>query len=218
VTTTQAPQPCVVFVQQTICAIFSTPVLLGAALFFGLASTSRGDIGVADATLTASFYSDASCLLNIESFVRSGQTVIDADVDSEGSRMLIHCDTEDGRRLTILARGDSLNVEQRATLLNREEIAEGEYGMIAWLTRSGIHYTDDSAPRRYIIGGAVKLRSSPPMDIAGSAINSSKQSFASINGVLESMIKPDDAGLQHLPQSEQPNESSTDNQVGEQTQ
>jgi len=58
--------------------------------------------------------------------------------------MHIHCDTEDGRRLTLLARGDSLNVAQRAPLLDREQISNGEFGMIAWLSRSGIHYSDDS--------------------------------------------------------------------------
>lgn len=153
-------------------------------------------ISVADATLDASFYSDASCLLTIDAFVQSGKTVIDADVDAEGSRMLIHCDTEDGRRLTLLARGDSLNVAQRAPLLDRKEIAEGEFGMIAWLTRSGVHYTDDSAPRRYVIGGSVKLRKSPPLDVAGAALNSSRQSFASINGVLEPIIKSDEQNQQ----------------------
>lgn len=153
-------------------------------------------ISVADATLDASFYSDASCLLTIDALVQSGKTVIDADVDAEGSRMLIHCDTEDGRRLTLLARGDSLNVAQRAPLLGRKEIAEGEFGMIAWLTRSGVHYTDDSAPRRYVIGGSVKLRKSPPLDVAGAALNSSRQSFASINGVLEPIIKSDEQSQQ----------------------
>lgn len=172
-------------------------------------------IGVADASLEASFYSDASCLLTINMFVQPGKTVIDADVDAEGSRMLIHCDTEDGRRLTLLARGDSLNVEQRAPLLGREEIAEGETGMLAWLTRSGVHYTDDSAPRRYVIGGSVKLRKSPPADVAGAALNSSRQSFASINGVLESIIKSDGQNLQQSSTVEPlplGNESSSDSE------
>ena len=155
----------------------------------GFATTA---IGVADAALDATFYSDASCLLTIDTFVQSGKTVIDADVDANGSRMLIHCDTDDGRRLTLLARGDALNVEQRAPLLGREDIAEGEFGMIAWLTRAGVHYTDDTVPRRYVIGGSVKLSKSPPLDMAGSALNSSRQSFASINGVLEPVIKSDD--------------------------
>ena len=154
----------------------------------GFATTA---IGVADAKLDATFYSDASCLLTIDTFVQSGKTVIDADVDEDGSRMLIHCDTDDGRRLTLLARGDALNVEQRAPLLGREDIAEGEFGMIAWLTRAGVHYTDDTAPRRYVIGGSVKLSKSPPLDEAGSAMTSSRQSFASITGVLEPVIKSD---------------------------
>ena len=166
--------------------------LLLAPIAPGMANNS---ISVADAQLNAAFYSDASCLLTIDTFVQSGKTLIDADVDAEGSRMLIHCDTDDGRRLTILARGDALNMEQRAPLLNREEIVEGEFGMIAWLTRAGAHYTDDTAPRRYVIGGSVKLRKSPPLDADGSALNSGKQSFASINGILEPIIKSDGQNL-----------------------
>ena len=157
-------------------------------------------IGVGDARLSASFYSDASCLLTINAFVQSGTTVIDADVDAAGSRMLLHCDTEDGRRLTLLARGDSLNVAQRAPLLNREEIEEGDFGMLAWLTRSGVHYSDDDAPRRYVIGGSVTMRKSPPTAVAGTALNSSKQSFASINGVLESIVKSGQQNVQQTPQ------------------
>ena len=161
-------------------------------LFLSVPSVAAVSISVADAKLDATFYSDASCLLTIDSLVQAGKTVIDADVGAEGSRMLIHCDTDDGRRLTLLARGDALNLEQRAPLLGREDIAEGEFGMIAWLTRAGVHYTDDTVPRRYVIGGSVKLSKSPPLDMAGSALNSSRQSFASVNGVLEPVLKPDD--------------------------
>lgn len=177
-------------------------------LLLGSAAVSySATISVADAQLDASFYSDSSCLLTIDAFVQSGKTVIDADVDEEGSRMLIHCDTDDGRRLTLLARGDSLNVAQRAPLLSREAIADGEYGMIAWLTRSGVHYTDDSAPRRYVIGGSVKLRKSPPADVAGVALNSSRQSFASINGVLEPIVKSDVSPVVQL--VEEPDDSNS---------
>ena len=166
-------------------------------------------IGVADARLSASFYSDASCLLTIDAFVQSGTTVIDADVDAAGSRMLLHCDTEDGRRLTLLARGDSLNVAQRAPLLNREEIEDGDFGMLAWLTRSGVHYSDDDAPRRYVIGGSVKMRKSPPIAVAGTALNSSKQSFASINGVLESIVKSGRQSVTQTPKTAVANDSNS---------
>jgi len=167
-------------------------VIAFTALCLCAPSIASVSISVADAKLDATFYSDASCLLTIDSLVQAGKTVIDADVGAEGSRMLIHCDTDDGRRLTLLARGDALNLEQRAPLLGREDIAEGEFGMIAWLTRAGVHYTDDTVPRRYVIGGSVKLSKSPPLDMAGSAVNSSRQSFASVNGVLEPVLKPDD--------------------------
>lgn len=145
-------------------------------------------IPVSDASLSAAFYSDSSCLLTIDSNAQAGKTIIDADVDDDGSRMLIHCDTEDGRRLTLLARGDSLNVSQRVPLLTRAEIEEGEFGMIAWLTRSGVHYSDDSVPRRYVISGSVLLRKSPPLQIADSALHSQRHAFGRVTGVLEPLL------------------------------
>lgn len=174
-------------------------------------AASANSIGVADASLEASFYSDASCMLTIDKFVQFGQTVIDADVGDEGMRMLIHCDTEDGRRLTLLARGDTLNVSQRADLLDRYQVAAGEPGMIAWLTRSGVKFADDTAPRRHVIGGSVKLSKSPPSHTSGAAINAGKQSFASINGVLESIIKSDDQGTQQAKQAAE-NKKAADTQ------
>lgn len=146
-------------------------------------------ITVADASLSAAFYSDSSCLLTIDSSSRPGKTVIDANVDGEVSRMLIHCDTVDGRRLTLLARGDALNVAQRAPLLSREEIEEGDVGMIAWLTRSGVHYSDDSAPRRYVIAGSVFLRKSPPVQASGNALHSQRHAFGRLVGILEPLLK-----------------------------
>jgi hypothetical protein len=155
------------------------------------ASYAETSITVADASLDAAFYPDGSCLLTVDALVQSGKTIIDADVDDVGSRMLIHCDTQEGRRLTLLARGDALNVSQRVPLLTREQIQEDEFGMIAWLTRSGVHYADDSAPRRYVIAGNVILRKSPPDAAAGFALHAQRRSFAQVSGVLEPIIKTD---------------------------
>lgn len=174
-----------------------------AVMHYSAFASNANTIGVADASLEASFYSDASCMLTIDKFVQYGKTAIDADVGDEGMRMLIHCDTEDGRRLTLLARGDTLNVSQRADLLDRDRVAAGDPGMIAWLTRSGVKFADDTAPRRHVIGGSVKLRKSPPAHTLGAATNAGKQSFASINGVLESIIKSDDQGNQQTSETEQ---------------
>lgn len=146
-------------------------------------------VTVADASLSAAFYSDSSCLLTIDTSVEVGKTVIDANVGDGGSRMLIHCDTSSGRRLTLLAKGDALNVSQKVTLLNREQITEGESGMIAWLTRSGVTYVDDKAPRRYVVAGGVLLRKSPPAEVAGAGLNSLRQPFARISGLLEPILK-----------------------------
>lgn len=173
--------------------VSATAVMLLQAVGIATAAYSAETITVADAPLTLDYYSDGSCLLTVDDVVQTGQTVIDADVDDVGSRMLLHCDTEDGRRLTLLARGDSLNVAQRENLLTREEIASGKFGMIAWLTRSGVHYKDDSAPRRYVIAGSVKLSKSPPGDATGVVgLYSQGQAFASVTGLLEPIIKADD--------------------------
>ncbi|NND89406.1 MAG: hypothetical protein HKN42_00980 [Granulosicoccus sp.] len=176
------------------------PALALAALNVGSADT----VPVSDASLSASFYSDSSCLLTIDSFSKAGQTVINADVDDGGSRMLIHCDTSDGRRLTLLARGDALNVSQRVPLLTREEIEEGGLGMIAWLTRSGVQYADDSAPRRYVIAGSVLLRKSPPVDFSSHALHSQRQAFGRISGILEPILKTNSQTIaEPLPQDDE---------------
>lgn len=156
------------------------------------AAFSADTITVADASLSLAHYADGSCLLTVDDVVQVGKTIIDVDVDDQGSRMFLHCDTEDGRRLTLLARGDVLNVAQREDLLSREQIAKGEFGMIAWLTRSGVNYTDDSAPRRYVIAGGVKLSKSPSAEIIGNPLHSQGVAFATINGLLEPILKADE--------------------------
>lgn len=173
-------------------SIKTLPAALCAYLSLNITTVQSEDtVTVADASLTAAFYSDSSCLLTINAVVQVGKTVINADVDDVGSRMLIHCDTQSGRRLTLLARGDSLNVSQRVPLLSRQQVLEGEYGMIAWLTRTGVQFTDDNAPRRHVIGGSVILRKTPPVDQAGTTVHTQRQSFARIIGVLEPILKPD---------------------------
>ena len=184
---------------------------IGAAVLLALPlqAAETNSITVADAALSAAFYSDSSCLLNIDSLAQAGKTVIDVDVGDDGSRMLIHCDIDTGRRLTLLARGDALNVSQRVPLLNREQISEGSFGMIAWLTRSGAQYIDDSAPRRYVIAGNVMLKRSPPVDVAGYALHTERQAFARISGLLEPIVKSDDQPVMELVDPE-PLEIETD--------
>ena len=60
--------------------------------------------------------------------------------------------------------------------------------MIAWLTRAGVNYTDDTVPRRYVVGGNVILRKSPPADVAGYALHTQRQSFAQLSGTLEPIL------------------------------
>ena len=74
-----------------------------------------------DIALSAAFYNDASCLLTIDGLSRVGRTQIDASLGGEASRMLIHCDTRDDRRLTLLARGEQLGRDVRMDLLTPTE-------------------------------------------------------------------------------------------------
>ena len=205
-------KPLTVNTKRTRQRVFASRVCLLAVIALQLLATSRAEtsITVADASLGAAFYPDGSCLLTVDQLVQSGKTIIDADVDDVGSRMLIHCDTQEGRRLTLLARGDALNVSQRVPLMTREQIQEGEFGMIAWLTRSGVDYADDSAPRRYVIAGNVILRKSPPVATAGFALHAQRASFAQVAGVLEPIIKADSLIQQEPVPLENSSEPSAD--------
>jgi len=179
-----------------------TLLLLLACLGSLTSSRAIATVTVGDAELMVAFYNDSSCLLTIDKKPRIGHTTVDVDVDDNGSRMLIHCDTEDARRLTILARGDSLNVNERVELLSHEEIDREATGVTCWLTGSGVHYTDDSVPRRYVIHGSVMLRATPATDEQSDPVNGNRQAFGSLTGLLEELIKPQDEAPNVLPQDD----------------
>lgn len=96
-------------------------------------TVASGAGGVA-VPLSAAFYADTSCLLSIDRRPSVGRTQLGADVANESSRTLIHCDTEDGRRLTLAARGDTLEPGIRVPLLDAAALAAGSDGLAAWLT------------------------------------------------------------------------------------
>ena len=141
--------------------------------------------GALDRPVSAAFYADASCLLTIDRRPSVGRTRIDADVGAGGSRMLIHCDTDDGRRLTLLARGERLERRGRVPLLGRAGIEGGEDGVIAWLTSAGTTFADERAPRRYVARGDVSIRAVPGVQVAGSALHADRDAFARLDGELE---------------------------------
>ena len=165
-------------------------------------SISSATVTVGDAEIKVAFYNDSSCLVTIDSTPRIGHTTVDVDVDDAGSRMLLHCDTEDARRLTLLARGDTLNLNVRADLLSREEIDREATGVTCWLTGSGVHYKDDSVPRRYVIHGSVMLRAIPANEEQGDPVNGHRQAFGHLTGLLEELIKPQDETPNVLPKDD----------------
>jgi len=139
--------------------------------------------------ISALFYSDNSCLLNFASDGKSGTTVMDAGVDDNGSRMMIHCDTVDGNRLTLRVLGDAIDLQGRHKLLNAEQAEEGEHGVIAWLTirDNNTQAGTEPLPRRYIGNGQVTLHKTLTAEISGTAVNASQQVFARIDGLLGSI-------------------------------
>ena len=140
------------------------------------------------ARLTAAFYPDTSCLLTIDEVARVGSTLIDATLGAGGSRTLLHCDTEDGQRLTLLARGATLGRRERVRLLERDSIERGASGVIAWLTREGTSFPDESAPRRYLSRGDVYIHEAPTAQVPGTDPHAAHHAFARVEGVLETLL------------------------------
>ena len=138
--------------------------------------------------LAAAFYNDASCLLTIDGVSRIGRTQIDASLGGDASRMLIHCDTRDDRRLTLLARGEQLGRDVRMDLLPRADVKVGTDGVIAWLTRGGTTFADESAPRRYVTPGHVIIRELPTVQVDGTALHSDRTAFARVSGTLQTLL------------------------------
>lgn len=138
--------------------------------------------------VSVSFYADTSCLLRVDQRSSIGRTLIDADFGESASRTLIHCDTRDGRRLTLLARSDEVGTRGRFELLTRDAIDNGDVGFIAWLTRAGTSFVDETAPRRYVATGRVIMRELPIAQVDGAARHSSRRAFARIEGELEPLL------------------------------
>ena len=161
---------------------------LGAAL--ACAAAGAGATSPAPEFLGATWYADGSCSLSVGGRPSVGRTAIDADFDEIGARTLVHCDTEDGRRVTILSRGgDALALGERVPLLSPEEIDRGLDGSIAWVALSGEGFADESAPRRFVLEGKVIIRSTPVTLAAGAAPHTDKQPFAELTGRVEALIR-----------------------------
>ncbi len=140
--------------------------------------------------IAATWYADGSCSLRVAARRSIGRTAIDADFDEIGARTLVHCDTEDGRRVTILSRGgDALALGERTPLLSPHEIHAGLDGSIAWLALSGEGFADESAPRRFVLEGTVLIRSTPVTAAAGNAPHADKQPFAELTGLVEALVR-----------------------------
>ena len=166
---------------------------LAGSLLIGLAAVPAAATGVAPPAvageapfLGATWYADGSCSLSVGGSPSVGKTAIDADFDDVGARTLVHCDTEDGQRVTLLSRGgEALAVGRRVPLLSLDEIENGTDGSIAWLALAGEGFADDDVPRRFVLDGKVLIRSTPATLVAGAALHADKQPFAELTGRVE---------------------------------
>ena len=156
----------------------------------GTADGAAREAGADSEFLGATWYADGSCSLSVGGRPSVGRTAIDADFDEIGARTLVHCDTEDGRRVTLLSRGgEALALGERAALLAPHEIDEGLDGSIAWLARSGEGFADESAPRRFVLEGRVIIRNTPAALVAGAAPHTDVQPFAELTGRVERVAR-----------------------------
>ena len=162
------------------------------------AGASEGAAGTQGSEfIGATWYADGSCSLSVGGRPSVGRTAIDAGFDEIGARTLVHCDTEDERRVTILSRGgEALALGERTDLLAPHEIDGGLDGSIAWVARSGEGFADDSVPRRFVLRGKVLIRHTPATFVAGSAPRSDVQPFAELTGQVEPVARaPSDDDL-----------------------
>ena len=162
----------------------------GPAAAAGSTDGTARDAGAGSEFLGATWYADGSCSLSVGGRPSVGRTAIDADFDEIGARTLVHCDTEDGRRVTLLSRGgEALALGERSALLAPHEIDEGLDGSIAWLARSGEGFADESAPRRFVLEGRVIIRDTPAALVAGAAPHTDVQPFAELTGRVERVAR-----------------------------
>lgn len=149
--------------------------------------------------LSAAFYADTSCLLWLDRRPSVGRTQLGADLGDRESRTLIHCDTEDGRRLTLAARGDAFEPGTRVPLLDADALAAGVDGIAAWLTLSeeGNLAPDPAletsgradgkpSPPRGLVRGHVIVNELPPAAPAAGGVGrqSDRRVFARVDGLL----------------------------------
>lgn len=140
--------------------------------------------------IAATWYADGSCTLAVAHRSSTGKAAIDADFDEIGARTLVHCDTEDGQRVTVLSRGgEALALGERTVLLSPHEVDAGLDGSIAWLAQSGEGFADETAPRRFVLEGKVLIRATPVTESAGAAPHTDKQPFAELTGRVESLVR-----------------------------
>jgi len=85
------------------------------------------------------------------------------------------------------------------------------------LTGSGVHYTDDSVPRRYVIHGSVILRAVPATEGPGDLINGHRQAFGNLTGLLERLNESQNEATTVLPQSDDQNDSDNNTNTSEKT-
>lgn len=150
---------------------------------------ANGTVEASQDEVAGVWYADNSCRIRIGQSEEIGVTAIDADMDQQTARTLIHCDSENGTRLTLMVAGGALALGERRDLDNRNALENPVDTKIAWISR--IDSPEDQADgaavvtRRYLSSGSVIIRETPGVNTADSTLHADRQAFAEIQGVLE---------------------------------
>lgn len=154
-------------------------------------------------SVSASFFPDASCVLELGKDTDAGATDIDANTTDPVAvpATLIRCTSAAGIRLNLLIQGnDRRNRMRMRTPLLRHDQADGnEPGFLVWLCRSEPRVDGESTARFQAVDGTIDFAGLPAVQVAGAALHSHRAAFARIKGVAGPALETDKAGHARCP-------------------
>lgn len=201
---------------------------LASATVFGFwaggPASAASDVETTDTAAEAAsgvWYADNSCRLRVGAEEHIGVTAIDADMDQDAARTLIHCDSDSGTRLTLMVVGSALTLGERRELDARDALDNPVDAKVAWISQIAEADNQDTpaehGARRYLASGQVIIRETPGVNTVDSTLHADRQAFAEIDGLLEPdyyQVKLDEQESRNAPddalQSPSAQETATD--------
>lgn len=167
------------------------------------ADHSGADQGIVDLLLSvsASFFPDASCVLELGKDTDAGATDIDANTTDPVAvpATLIRCTSAAGNRLNLRVQGNEGLDRMRTPLLRHDQADGNEPGFLVWLCRSEPRVDGESTTRFQAVDGTIDFAGVPAVQVAGAALHSHRAAFARIKGVAGPALETDKAGHARCP-------------------